>query len=183
VLLMTSPAPATALYVRTILFARDERLFLSVMPMRRKKWLVIAVSARTPRSSSNRSQSACRVMSDFSALSASRNSRCGSSLGRRYPPILLAAREPLLSKHSTHLMAEDSLTPKRAAAARRLISARATASITQVAQVLRICTGHPCWPPSSQQVESEQYRFGNPNRFKLGTASSSPDPPAKLDSS
>src|SRR5271168_5352574 len=29
-----------------------------------------------------------------------------------------------------------------------------------VAQVLRICTGHPCWPPPSQQVESEQCRFG-----------------------
>ena len=77
--------------------------------MRPKKRLIIAVSARTPRSASNRSQSACKVMSDFSALSASRNSRCGSSLGRRYPPILLAAREPLRSKRCTHLIAEDSL--------------------------------------------------------------------------
>jgi hypothetical protein len=34
---------------------------------------------------------------------------------------LLAAREPLRSKRCTHLMAEDSLTPKRAAAARRPI--------------------------------------------------------------
>jgi hypothetical protein len=74
VLLMASPAPAMALYVRTILLARDKRLFLSVTPVRRKKRLIIAVSARTPRSSSNRSQSACRVVSDFSALSASRNS-------------------------------------------------------------------------------------------------------------
>src|SRR5271156_7129438 len=97
-LLMASPAPAMALYVGAILLARDERLFLSVTPVRRKKRLIIAVSARTPRSASNRSQSACRVMSDFSALSASRNSRCGSSLGRRYPPILLAARKPLRSK-------------------------------------------------------------------------------------
>ena len=46
--------------------------------------------------------SACKVMSDFSALSASRNSRCGSSLERRYSPILLAAREPLRSKRCTH---------------------------------------------------------------------------------
>jgi len=37
-----------ALYVRTILLARDKRLFLSVTPMRRKKRLIIAVSARTP---------------------------------------------------------------------------------------------------------------------------------------
>ena len=36
-LLMGSPAPAMALYVRPILFARDQRLFLSVTPMRRKK--------------------------------------------------------------------------------------------------------------------------------------------------
>src|ERR1700733_15164109 len=57
-LLMASPAPAMALYVRTILLARDKRLFLSVTPMRRKKRLIIAVSARTPRSASNRSQSA-----------------------------------------------------------------------------------------------------------------------------
>src|ERR1700683_2497153 len=130
-LLMASPAPAMALYVRTILLARDKRLFLSVTPMRRKKRLIIAVSARTPRSASNRSQSALSVMSDFSALSASRNSRCGSSLARRYPPILLAAREPLRSKRCTHLMAEDSLTPKRPAAARRLIPPRTTASITR----------------------------------------------------
>jgi hypothetical protein len=41
-----------------------------------------------------------------------------------------------------------------------------------VAQVLRLGTDHPCWPPPSQQVESEQCRFGNPNRFKLGTACS-----------
>ena len=41
-----------------------------------------------------------------------------------------------------------------------------------VAQVLRICTGHPRWPPPSQQVESEQCRFGNPNRFKLDAACS-----------
>src|ERR1700722_11754830 len=61
-LLMASPAPAMALYVRTILLARDKRLFLSVTPMRRKKRLIIAVSARTPRSASNRSQSALSVM-------------------------------------------------------------------------------------------------------------------------
>jgi hypothetical protein len=40
-LLMASPAPAMALYVRTILLARDKRLFLSVTPMRRKTRLII----------------------------------------------------------------------------------------------------------------------------------------------
>ena len=48
-----------------------------------------------------------------------------------------------------------------------------------VAQVLRICTGHPCWPPPSQQVESEQCQFGNPNQFKLDTACSSRLPRAR----
>src|SRR5271165_5807923 len=82
-LLMSPPAPAVALDVRAILLARDQRLFLSVTPMRRKNRLIIDVSAFTPGSASSRSQSACRVMSDFSALSASRNCRCGSSFGRR----------------------------------------------------------------------------------------------------
>jgi hypothetical protein len=51
-LLMASPAHAVALDVRTILLARDQRLFLSVTPMRRKKRLIIDVSALTPRSAS-----------------------------------------------------------------------------------------------------------------------------------
>ena len=134
-----------ALYVRTILLARDKRLFLSVTPMRRNKRLIIAVSARTPRSASNRSQSACRVMSDFSALQ--RFEKLTMRLKPRtggYPPIWLAAREPLRSKRCTHLMAEDSLTPKRAAAARRLISPRATASITRSRKSCEYALGHPC---------------------------------------
>src|SRR5580700_9361811 len=130
-LLAASPTRSVTRYLRTIPLARDERLFLSVTPRRRKKRLIIEVSALTPRSTSNRSQSDLSVMSDFSPLSASRNSRCGSSFGRRYPPILLAAREPLRSKRCTHLIADDSLTPNRAAAARRLIPPRITASITR----------------------------------------------------
>jgi hypothetical protein len=44
--------------VRAILLARDERLFLSVTPIRRKKRLIIEVSALTPRSDKRRSHSA-----------------------------------------------------------------------------------------------------------------------------
>jgi hypothetical protein len=44
--------------VRAILLARDEGLFLSVIPIRRKKRLIIEVSALTPRSDQRRSQSA-----------------------------------------------------------------------------------------------------------------------------
>jgi hypothetical protein len=47
-----------AAYVRTILLARDEGLFLSVTPIRRKKRLIIEVSALMPRSASSRSQRA-----------------------------------------------------------------------------------------------------------------------------
>jgi hypothetical protein len=44
--------------VRAILLARDEGLFLNVIPLRRKKRLIIEVSASTPRSDQRRSQSA-----------------------------------------------------------------------------------------------------------------------------
>ena len=49
-------------------------------------------------------------------------------------PAHLAGRPRTLSKRCTHLIAEDSLTPKRAAAARRLIPSRTTASITRSAK-------------------------------------------------
>ena len=72
--LIGAPARAMAADVRAILLARDEGLFLNVTPILRKKRLIIEVSALTPRSASNRSRSALSVMSDFSPLSASRNS-------------------------------------------------------------------------------------------------------------
>jgi hypothetical protein len=56
--LIASPSFAVATYVRAILLARDEGLFLSVTPIRRKKRLIIEVSALTPRSAERRSQRA-----------------------------------------------------------------------------------------------------------------------------
>ena len=56
--LIGSPARAMASYVRAILLSRDEGLFLNVTPIRRKKRLIIEVSALTPRSDKRRSQSA-----------------------------------------------------------------------------------------------------------------------------
>jgi hypothetical protein len=56
--LIGSPSFAMAADVRAILLARDEGLFLSVIPIRRKKRLIIEVSALTPRSDQRRSQSA-----------------------------------------------------------------------------------------------------------------------------
>jgi hypothetical protein len=149
--------------------SRDERLFLCVTPRRRKKRLISEVSTRTPRSASNRSQSDLRVMSDFSPLSASRNSRCGSSLGRRYPPILLATREPVRSKRRTHLIAEDSLTPNRAAAARRLIPPRITASITRSR---KSCEYAEAMPAGLRPASRLNQNTPDSGRFKLAAARS-----------
>jgi len=56
--LIGSPSSAVAAYVGAILLARDQGLFLSVTPIRRKKRLIIEVSALTSRSDKRRSQSA-----------------------------------------------------------------------------------------------------------------------------
>ena len=56
--LIGSPARAMAAYVRAVLLACDERLFLNVTPRRRKKRLIIEVSDLTPRSHKRRSHSA-----------------------------------------------------------------------------------------------------------------------------
>ena len=56
--LIVSPSFAVATYVRAILLARDEGLFLNVTPILRKKRLIIEVSALTPRSAERRSQRA-----------------------------------------------------------------------------------------------------------------------------
>ena len=55
--LIGSPARPMSAYVRPVLFARDERLFLSVTPIRRKNRLIIEVSALTPLSDRIRSHS------------------------------------------------------------------------------------------------------------------------------
>jgi hypothetical protein len=56
--LIGPPSFAVAADVRAILLAREKRLFLNVTPIRRKKRLIIEVSALTPRSAKRRSQSA-----------------------------------------------------------------------------------------------------------------------------
>jgi hypothetical protein len=56
--LIGSPSFAVAADVRAILLACDKGLFLTVTPIRRKKRLIIDVSALTPRSAERRSQRA-----------------------------------------------------------------------------------------------------------------------------
>ena len=55
--LIGSPARPMPADVRPVLFSRDERLFLSVTPIRRKNRLIIEVSALTPFSERSRSHS------------------------------------------------------------------------------------------------------------------------------
>jgi len=50
------PARPMTAYVRTVLFTRNERLFFSVTPIRRRNRLIIDVSALTPRSDQRRLQ-------------------------------------------------------------------------------------------------------------------------------
>ena len=57
-LLIGSPSFAVATYVGAILLACDKSLFLTVTPIRRKKRLIIEVSALTPRSAERRSHRA-----------------------------------------------------------------------------------------------------------------------------
>ena len=57
-LLIGAPSPPMTAYVRAIALVRDERLFLSVRPIRRKNRLIIEVSALMPRSAKRRWQSA-----------------------------------------------------------------------------------------------------------------------------
>jgi len=56
--LVGAPARAMAAYVRAILLAREEGLFLNVTPILPKKRLIIEVSALTPRSADRRSHRA-----------------------------------------------------------------------------------------------------------------------------
>ena len=116
-LLMASPAQAVAFDVRPILLARDQRLFLSVTPIRRKNRLIIDVSAWTPRSASNRSQSAC---TDFSRASRNSHASQRSTHGIRPSGSPRASRSAQTA--ARHLMAEASLTPNPAAALRLIPS-------------------------------------------------------------
>lgn len=73
--LVGAPTGAMPAYVRTILLAGDEGLFLNVTPTRRKKRLSMEVSALTPRSARRRWLSASSVVSAFSARATFKNSR------------------------------------------------------------------------------------------------------------
>jgi hypothetical protein len=138
-LLAALPTRSVTRYVRTIPLARDERLFLSVTPRRRKKRLIIEVSALTPRSASNRSQSALSVMSDFSRLSASRNSRCGSSFrtevsahsARRARTAPLEALHPFDCRRFAHPKSRRGRSPAHPSPNNRVDH--------PIAQILRIC--------------------------------------------
>jgi hypothetical protein len=114
--LMASPAHAMAFYVRPILLAGYERLFFerdansAEEPAHHRSLdLDPALSPQSVAKS---------LQGDVGFLGSQRFEKLIMRLKfrRRYPPILLAAREPLRSKRCTHLITEASLTRYRAAA-------------------------------------------------------------------
>ena len=142
-LLVASPTRSMARYVRTILLARDERLFLSVTPRRRKKRLIIEVSALTPRSASNRSQSALRVMSDFSrsqrfekfSMRLKFRTEVSAHLARRARTAPLEALHPFDCREFAHPKPRRSRSPAHPSPNHRVDH--------PVAQILRICMAIP----------------------------------------
>ena len=143
--------------------ARDQRLCLSVTPIRRRNRLIIEVSALTPRSVKSFSHSAVSVMSGFSTRRAARNSPARLHLD---PLIAGHCRGPARSGPLEALNPLDRPTtgsPQTAPppAGSSCANHRVNHAITQI---LRIRSSHPCRPrSSSQQVEAKSARFGNPN--------------------
>jgi hypothetical protein len=124
--LMASPAHAMAFYVRPILLAGYERLFFErdansaeEPALHRSLDLDPALSPQSVAKS---------LQGDVGFLGSQRFEKLIMRLKfrRRYPPILLAAREPLRSKRCTHGGLAHPI-PSRSAL--RLIPSRTTASI------------------------------------------------------
>ena len=144
--------------------ARDQRLCLSVTPIRRRNRLIIEVSALTPRSVKSFSHSAVSVMSGFSTRRAARNSPARLHLdpliaGHCRGPARsgpLEALNPLDRRRQAHPKPRRRRPPADLAANHRVNHA--------IRHILRIRSSHPCRPrSSSQQVEAKSARFGNPN--------------------
>jgi hypothetical protein len=98
-----------AAYVRAILLTRDEGLFLNVAPRRRKKRLIIEVSALTLRSEKRRI--AKRLKRDVRPLGLRllQKIMMRHQLDARWPPCPTGSREPWRSTRSSHLIVTDSL--------------------------------------------------------------------------
>ena len=146
-ILILAPAGAAPPYIPAIPLARDQRLFLCVMPSRRRNRLIIPVSALTPRSSARRRHIRSSVMSGCSARSVARKSRCGLSADGRWPPVPMGVRLPVRRNRCTHLIAADSLTPKRRATAHVLHFNSIDHTITQILRIAH--TSRPPHPASS----------------------------------
>ncbi len=170
-LLMASPAPAMALYVGAILLACDERLFFE----RDANAAEEAAHHRRVGSHPRLRQQpvAKRLQSDVGFLRSQPfeiltmrlepRTQVSAHLARRPRTAPFEALHPLDRRGLAHPKAVRSRTPAHPPTKHRVNH--------PVAQILRICTGHPCWPPSSQQVESEQRRFGNPKPIQISCSS------------
>jgi hypothetical protein len=162
-LLIGAPSPPMTAYVRAVALARDERLFLSVTPIRRKNRLIIEVSVLTPRSVKSRSQSVCSVTSGFSARRTSRNSRLRLQL---HPLIAAHSRRPARAGPLKALNPLDRRRQAHPKPRRRPQPAHLSANHRvnhTIPQILRIGSSHPCWPPSpTRRLNQNQPDSGIP---------------------
>ena len=119
---------------------------LSATPRRRKSGSSARCRPLTPRSDKSRSHKRLQRDVGFLRPQAFEEGAVRLNLTRSVAAHFCGLREPLRSTRSTHLMADDPLTPNRAAAARRLDALDHNRVDHPVAQILRIRSGHPCWP-------------------------------------
>jgi hypothetical protein len=144
--------------VWAILLARDEGLSLTVTPIRRKKRLIIEVSALTVRSDKRRSQSVSSVMSASPCAQLPENHGAPSAWkpgGRRARQAL--ASHPVQPAQAFRRGFAD-LVALRCCAAH--IFPLSTASMTRSHKSCEYGFGMPAGLRESQQVESKSARFG-----------------------
>ena len=160
-LLMASPAPAMALYVRAILLARDERLFFERDADAAEE---AAHHRRVGSHPTLRQQPvAKRLQSDVGFLCSQRLEILTMRLKpRQVFSHLLAARRtaPLEALHP--LDRQESLTPNRAAAALRLIPPRSTASITRSRKSCEYALAIPAGLRPASRLNQNAPPIGNP---------------------
>ena len=112
-LLVVAPARPMAAYVRAVLLARDERLFLSVTPIAAEE---AAHHRRVGLDAALGQQAvAQRLQRDVGLLGPQpppETPGAAPASSRRWPPILPARATPLRSKRSSHLIADRFADPE-----------------------------------------------------------------------
>lgn len=142
-LLILAPSDPVALYVRTVLLAGDERLFLGVKPMRRRNRLINEVSALTL----SQQPVAQRLKGDVGFLGVTGFEELSMTLELQTLVAAHLSRGP----QTCSLETLDPFDRNRFAdpKARRSAPTAHTALYDRinhtVAQILRVRSGHSCW--------------------------------------